>query len=151
MTLRKHGKAAYANLATRRTTCSFTSSSTPWGGKVYTFAKKWVDSGDWVGIVGHPFRTQRGESPPCGECVLPAGPPPLPEKWNGLKDTEVATARYTDLIATPTVRETFGAVKIISLGKNPGDQAPSKGRPDPVGLADCATRGPSRPSTTPWA
>lgn len=33
---------------------------------------------------------------------------PLPEKWHGLKDTEVRyRQRYLDLIANPEVREAF--------------------------------------------
>ncbi len=118
MTLRKHGKAAFANLADETDNLQLYFQFNAMGEEKYTFAKKWVDSGDWVGIVGHPFRTQRGElTIHVRECVLLCKAlRPLPEKWHGLKDTEVRyRQRYTDLIANPEVRETFRKrSKIIS-------------------------------------
>jgi len=118
MTLRKHGKAAFANLADETDTLQLYFQFNAMGEEKYIFTKKWVDSGDWVGIVGHPFRTQRGElTIHVRECVLLCKAlRPLPEKWHGLKDTEVRyRQRYTDLIANPEVRETFRKrSKIIS-------------------------------------
>ena len=118
MTLRKHGKAMFANLADETETLQLYLQFNAMGEEQYTFAKKWVDTGDWVGIVGHPFRTQRGElTIHVRQCVLLCKAlRPLPEKWHGLKDTELRyRQRYTDLIANPDVRETFRKrSKIIS-------------------------------------
>ncbi|KUK86306.1 MAG: Lysine--tRNA ligase, partial [Synergistales bacterium 58_81] len=80
------------------------------GEEEYGFFKKWIDTGDMLGIVGHPFRTRRGElSILVTRCVLLAKAlRPLPEKWHGLKDTETRyRQRYVDLIANPDVRDTF--------------------------------------------
>jgi len=118
MTLRKHGKAMFANLADETETLQLYFQFNAMGEDKYAFAKKWVDTGDWVGIIGHPFRTQRGElTIHVRECVLLCKAlRPLPEKWHGLKDTELRyRQRYTDLIANPDVRETFRKrSKIIS-------------------------------------
>ena len=118
MTLRKHGKATFANLADETDTLQLYFQFNAMGEERYTFVKKWVDSGDWVGIVGHPFRTQRGElTISVTDCVLLCKAlRPLPEKWHGLKDMEVRyRQRYTDLIANPDVRDTFRKrSKIIS-------------------------------------
>ena len=76
----------------------------------YEFLKKWVDTGDWIGIVGHPCRTRRGELTILVKefKLLSKAMRPLPEKWHGLTDTEVRyRRRYTDLIANPEVREVF--------------------------------------------
>ena len=110
MTLRKHGKAMFATLADESDTLQLYFQFNAMGEKEYGFVKKWVDSGDWLGIAGHPFRTQRGElTIHVRKCALLCKAlRPLPEKWHGLKDTELRyRQRYTDLIANPEVRETF--------------------------------------------
>ena len=110
MTLRRHGKAMFANLADDTDTLQLYLQLNAMGEEDYTFAKKWVDTGDWVGVVGHPFRTQRGELTLHVRklVLLSKALRPLPEKWHGLKDTELRyRRRYTDLIANPDVRETF--------------------------------------------
>lgn len=68
------------------------------------------DIGDIVGIKGTVFRTKMGEiSIHATEVVLLAKSLlPLPEKWHGLKDTELRyRQRYVDLIVNPDVRKTF--------------------------------------------
>ena len=68
------------------------------------------DIGDIVGIKGTVFRTHKGEiSVKAVEAVLLAKSLlPLPEKWHGLKDTELRyRQRYVDLIVNPEVRKTF--------------------------------------------
>ncbi len=110
MTLRKHGKAIFANLADETDNLQLYFQFDVMGEEKYSFVKKWVDSGDWVGITGYPFRTQRGElTIRVLECrLLCKALRPLPEKWHGLKDTEVRyRRRYMDLIANPDVREVF--------------------------------------------
>ena len=80
------------------------------GEEEYEWFKRWVDTGDFLGIVGHPFRTKRGELSllVTDFKLLSKALRPLPEKWHGLKDTEVRyRQRYLDLIANPEVREVF--------------------------------------------
>ncbi|MBQ8692327.1 MAG: lysine--tRNA ligase, partial [Synergistaceae bacterium] len=80
------------------------------GATHYEFFKKWVDTGDWIGIIGHPCRTRRGELTILVESykLLSKAIRPLPEKWHGLTDTEARyRQRYMDLIANPDVREIF--------------------------------------------
>jgi len=110
MTLRKHGKASFAHMEDETCRLQLCFQFDVLGEKEYGFFKKWVDMGDFLGVVGHPFRTQRGELTILVESftLLSKAMRPLPEKWHGLKDTEVRyRQRYVDLIANPEVRETF--------------------------------------------
>ena len=80
------------------------------GEEKYSFFKKWVDAGDFLGIEGVAFRTQRGELTLSVKDfrILSKALRPMPEKWHGLKDTEIRyRQRYADLLANPEVRETF--------------------------------------------
>ncbi|MCR4818094.1 MAG: lysine--tRNA ligase [Fretibacterium sp.] len=118
MTIRRQGKATFADLAdeTSRMQLYFQLNSV--GEKPYDFLKKWVDTGDWIGIIGHPCRTKRGELTirVTEYKLLSKAIRPLPEKWHGLTDTETRyRRRYMDLIANPDVREVFRKrSKIIS-------------------------------------
>ena len=79
------------------------------GDERYADFKKW-DIGDIVGIRGEVFRTQKGEiSVKAHEIVLLSKSLlPLPEKFHGLKDTDLRyRQRYVDLIVNPEVKETF--------------------------------------------
>ena len=71
---------------------------------------KKFDIGDIIGIEGEVFRTQKGEiSVAVTELtLLSKNLNPLPEKWHGLKDTDMRyRQRYVDLIVNPGVRDTF--------------------------------------------
>ncbi|NIM06035.1 MAG: lysine--tRNA ligase, partial [Armatimonadetes bacterium] len=71
-----------------------------------------MDVGDFVGVVGTPFRTRTEEITLRVKewVVLAKALRALPEKWHGLKDVETRyRQRYVDLIANPQVRETFEA------------------------------------------
>lgn len=75
----------------------------------FTEFKKW-DLGDIVGVKGTVFRTRRGEISVHAKEVslLSKSLLPLPEKWHGLKDTEIRyRQRYLDLIVNPDVKTTF--------------------------------------------
>ncbi|MGL4346406.1 MAG: lysine--tRNA ligase [Cellulosilyticaceae bacterium] len=79
------------------------------GEEVYAEFKKY-DIGDVLGIKGLVFRTQKGEiSVRAKEVVLLSKSlKVLPEKYHGLKDTEVRyRQRYIDLIVNPEVKDTF--------------------------------------------
>ena len=68
------------------------------------------DIGDIIGITGFVFKTKTGEiSIHAKEVILlTKSLKPLPEKFHGLKDTDLRyRQRYLDLIVNPEVRETF--------------------------------------------
>ena len=118
MTIRKHGKASFLDLADEHDTIQLCFQVNAMREDQYSFFKKWVDTGDFIGIVGKPIRTRRGElSILVREFkLLSKALRPLPEKWHGLKDTEIRyRQRYVDLIANPDIRDTFRKrAKIIS-------------------------------------
>ena len=79
------------------------------GDERYADFKKW-DIGDIVGIEGEVFRTQKGEISVKAHTItlLSKSLLPLPEKWHGLKDTELRyRQRYVDLIVNPEVKDVF--------------------------------------------
>ena len=68
------------------------------------------DIGDIVGITGFVFKTRTGEiSIHAKELILLSKSlRPLPEKFHGLKDTDLRyRQRYVDLIVNPEVKDTF--------------------------------------------
>ena len=68
------------------------------------------DIGDIIGITGFVFKTRTGEvSIHAKELkLLSKSLRPLPEKYHGLKDTDLRyRQRYVDLIVNPEVKETF--------------------------------------------
>lgn len=76
---------------------------------VYEEFKKF-DIGDIVGIKGTVFKTHRGEISikAASICLLSKSLRPLPEKWHGLKDTDLRyRQRYLDLIVNRDVMDTF--------------------------------------------
>lgn len=79
------------------------------GQESYESVKK-IDIGDIVGITGFVFRTRRGEISVHAKefTLLSKSLLPLPEKFHGLKDTEIRyRQRYLDLIVNPDVKDTF--------------------------------------------
>ena len=71
---------------------------------------KTYDIGDIIGITGFVFKTKTGEISIHAKNVilLAKSLRPLPEKFHGLKDTELRyRQRYVDLIMNPEVKETF--------------------------------------------
>ena len=68
------------------------------------------DIGDIVGITGFVFKTKTGEISIHAKelTLLTKSLRPLPEKFHGLKDTDLRyRQRYLDLIVNPEVKETF--------------------------------------------
>ena len=79
------------------------------GEEDYADFKKW-DIGDIIGIEGFVFRTRRGEISIHAKKLklLSKSLLPLPEKFHGLKDTDLRyRQRYVDLIVNPEVKDTF--------------------------------------------
>ncbi len=69
-----------------------------------------LDIGDFLGVTGGMMRTRTGQvTVGVQEArVLSKGMRPLPEKWHGLRDTEIRyRQRYLDLIANPEIMDTF--------------------------------------------
>jgi len=71
---------------------------------------KRLDLGDFVGVCGHFFKTRTGEITIKLESftVLAKALRPMPEKWNGVVDTEIRyRQRYLDLMSNEDVRKVF--------------------------------------------
>ena len=116
MSLRGHGKIMFADLQDRV-------------GKIQLFFQektlaekmantKLLDLGDIVSISGTIFKTQAGEITINVEefQILAKNIRPLPEKFHGLKDVEIAyRQRYVDLIVNPESRQVFETrTKVLS-------------------------------------
>lgn len=109
MTIRSHGKTAFANLRDLSGDIQVYFRKDVMGEEDYKYVKM-LDMGDIVGIEGHVFKTQKGEITVKVNklALLSKSLRPLPEKWHGLKDTELRyRQRYVDLIVNPSVRDTF--------------------------------------------
>ena len=80
------------------------------------------DIGDIIGITGFVFKTKTGEISIHAKEVtlLSKSLRPLPEKFHGLKDTDLRyRQRYVDLIMNPEVKDTFlKRVQILQEVKN---------------------------------
>ena len=79
------------------------------GAEKYDDFKK-TDIGDIIGVKGEVFTTHKGEiSVKVSDFVLlTKSLRPLPEKYHGLKDTEIRyRKRYLDLIVNPEVKDVF--------------------------------------------
>lgn len=79
------------------------------GDEAYNGFKKF-DIGDIIGVTGEVFRTQKGQiSIKASEVkLLSKSLLPLPEKFHGLKDTDLRyRQRYVDLIVNPDVKDAF--------------------------------------------
>lgn len=111
------GKASFAHLLDCGTTIQFYCKRDEMGEAEYAEFKKW-DLGDVLGIEGEVFTTHTSEvSVKVHKAtLLSKSLLPLPEKYHGLKDTDLRyRQRYVDLIANPEVMDTFKKrSKIIS-------------------------------------
>lgn len=109
MSKRIMGKASFSDLSDRFGRLQLYIKRDTLGEEAYKGYKKF-DIGDLIGIQGEVFRTQKGEiSVMVTELtLLSKNLIPLPEKWHGLKDTDMRyRQRYVDLIINPDVRDTF--------------------------------------------
>ena len=109
MTMRSHGKTAFANIRDKAGDIQIYFRKDVMGEEAYEFVKM-LDIGDIIGIEGHVFRTHKGEITVKVKTLtlLSKSLRPLPEKWHGLTNTELRyRQRYVDLIVNPEVRDTF--------------------------------------------
>lgn len=109
MSFRDMGKASFCDIQDRYGRIQTYVKQDEIGEEEYKIFKTY-DIGDIVGIKGFVFRTKRGEISVHAKQVtlLCKSLQPLPEKWHGLKDTEMRyRQRYVDLIVNEDVRDTF--------------------------------------------
>lgn len=74
------------------------------------FFKKYIDSGDHIGVEGKIIKTKTGEISILVNKVemLSKSVLPLPDKWDGLKDKEERyRKRYLDMVMNPEVKDVF--------------------------------------------
>ena len=109
MSKRGMGKASFCDLQDRDGRIQLYVRKDEIGEDSYELFKKY-DIGDIVGVEGEIFKTHKGEiSIKVKEItLLSKSLQPLPEKWHGLKDTDLRyRQRYVDLIVNPEVKNTF--------------------------------------------
>ena len=109
MSKRVMGKASFFDLRDREGKIQLYVTRDDMGEDVYKKFKK-LDIGDIVGVTGEVFRTQKGEISvrTNGYTLLSKSLLPLPEKFHGLRDTDLRyRQRYVDLIMNPDVKRTF--------------------------------------------
>ncbi|MGB9638938.1 MAG: lysine--tRNA ligase [bacterium] len=109
LNIRHHGKSIFADLLGVNNKLQIYLKKDELNDKFDIF-KDYVDSGDLVLVKGYLFRTKTNELTLhvldyhfLAKCILP-----LPEKWHGLKDTEIRyRQRYLDLFINPEVKQNF--------------------------------------------
>ena len=121
ISIRSHGKAAFAHLQDYRGQIQIYLRLDQVGQEKYEIFEL-VDIGDFIGVAGEVFRTQKGEITVKVNdyTYLAKALRPLPEKWHGLKDVELRyRQRYVDLIVNQEVKQTFiNRSLIISTMRN---------------------------------
>lgn len=109
MSKRIMGKASFCDVQDRQGRIQIYVRKDGIGEEAYEEFKRF-DIGDIIGAKGEVFKTKKGEiSIKADEVVLLSKSLQiLPEKWHGLKDTDLRyRQRYLDLIVNPEVKDTF--------------------------------------------
>ena len=109
MSKRRKGKVSFIDIRDRDGRIQVYVKFDDVGEETYESFKKW-DIGDIIEVKGFVFKTNMGEISIHAKAIrlLTKSLLPLPEKYHGLKDTDVRyRRRYLDLIMNPDVRETF--------------------------------------------
>ncbi|HEX5139147.1 MAG TPA: lysine--tRNA ligase [Planctomycetota bacterium] len=108
--VRTFGKLTFAHLQDRSGRLQIALKRQDLPPEVWQAFHELYDRGDFVGAEGAIFRTQTGEITLAVEKLHFLGKAllPLPEKWHGLKDTELRQRRrYLDLLTSDETRERF--------------------------------------------
>ncbi len=125
MSWRDMGKASFMDIHDRSGRIQVYLKIDDVGQEVYQELDKW-DLGDIAEVKGYVFKTRRGEISVHAKSIklLTKSLLPLPEKFHGLKDTDLRyRQRYVDLIVNPDVKNTFiKRSKIISTMRSVLDQ-----------------------------
>ena len=109
MSRRDMGKANFIDIADCKGRIQVYIRKDDVGDDVFAYYKTW-DIGDIVGLTGKVFRTRRGEISVHTTSIklLSKSLIPLPEKFHGLKDTDLRyRQRSVDLIMNPEVKKNF--------------------------------------------
>lgn len=109
LNIRHHGKSIFADLLGVNHKLQIYLKKDELNEKFDIF-KDYIDSGDLILTKGYLFRTRTNELTLhildyhfLAKCILP-----LPEKWHGLKDTEIRyRQRYLDLFINPEAKKNF--------------------------------------------
>lgn len=110
MSWRDMGKAAFMDLRDASGRIQLYIKIDNIGEEAYASLRGSLDIGDIAGVEGVAFRTHRGEISVRASkmTILSKSLLPLPEKWHGLKDTDMRyRQRYVDLIVNPDVKDAF--------------------------------------------
>lgn len=110
MTIRTHGKSAFMHIKDDSGRIQAYVRKDKVGEEAFEIFKKYIGSGDWVGIKGFPFKTKTGELTILALEIqlLTKSIRQMPEKWHGLKDKEIRyRQRYVDMISNDNVIEVF--------------------------------------------
>lgn len=110
LTLRRHGKLAFADLRDQSGQIQLFARAENLGADFEAFTE--LDLGDWVGAWGKVVTTRKGELSVLigGFELLSKSLRPLPEKFHGLKDVEMRyRQRHLDLIANPDAMQLLAA------------------------------------------
>jgi len=78
--------------------------------KTREFFKKYIDSGDFIGVEGKIIKTKTGEISILAQKIelISKSILPLPEKWKGLQnEEEIFRKRYLDILMNDEVRDMF--------------------------------------------
>lgn len=110
MSVRSHGKTAFAHIQDRSGRLQIYLKKDVVGEEKFSLFEHFIDLGDIVWVTGSPFRTKAGEITLevtdfklLSKCLHP-----LPEKFHGLTDVEQRyRQRYLDLISNPESKEKF--------------------------------------------
>ncbi len=110
MAKREMGKLIFAHIQDETDKIQILVAKSEISAEDFKFFKKFVDIGDIIGVKGRLIKTKTGEITILVKDLklLTKALRPLPEKYHGLKDTELRyRMRYVDLIMNPEVRELF--------------------------------------------
>jgi len=110
MTKRDLGKLAFATLRDGSGDIQILLRNPDTDDKIMKLFKKYIDSGDFVGVEGVIIKTRRGELSVLVKKLelLTKSVKPLPEKFHGIQDDEERLRkRYLDLAINPEVKERF--------------------------------------------
>lgn len=108
--IRRHGKTIFVDVGDDSARLQLYVRKNDIGDEPFDQFKKFVDTGDVIGITGRVFRTKMGEITIWVSTyhLLTKSVCAMPEKFHGLKNTEMRYRhRYLDLIMNPESRETF--------------------------------------------
>jgi lysyl-tRNA synthetase class 2 len=110
MTVRKFGKLIFATLKDNTGKLQIALQAQGIEAELFSFFKKYVDIGDFVGAEGSIFKTKLGEITLDVRQfeLLSKALRPLPEKWHGLQERELLyRRRYLDLVMNEGTLEKF--------------------------------------------